>query len=169
MILRDLYKKGLNWVDQIPNEDRTRWEAWLGELLYLNYDSLALIVVWNRIILVMLVKPVTHLLQRLSARLWCRDLPAHHERYWRHSLFLSNCHVPGNAAKSVSIPRLELSAAVVATRLNQMIKHELDVATDESYFWTDSTWVLSYIFNKDKRFQTFVANTGSWPFMRDLN
>ena len=60
--------------------------------------------------------------------------------------------------KSVSIPRLELSAAVIATRLNQMVQHELDVVTDESYFWRDSTCVLSYIANKDKRFQTFVAN-----------
>ena len=32
MILCDLSKKGLNWDDQIPNEDGTRWEAWLGEL-----------------------------------------------------------------------------------------------------------------------------------------
>ena len=38
MILSDLCKKGLNWDDQIPNEDRTRWEAWLGS--YLDCDSL---------------------------------------------------------------------------------------------------------------------------------
>ncbi|XP_067051287.1 uncharacterized protein [Acropora muricata] len=60
--------------------------------------------------------------------------------------------------KSITIPRLELSAAVVATRLNRMMKHELDVTVDREYFWTDSTCVLSYIVNKDKRFQTFVAN-----------
>ncbi|XP_015774303.1 PREDICTED: uncharacterized protein LOC107352486 [Acropora digitifera] len=39
-----------------------------------------------------------------------------------------------------------------------MMKHELDVTVDREYFWTDSTCVLSYIVNKDKRFQTFVAN-----------
>lgn len=60
--------------------------------------------------------------------------------------------------KSITIPRLELSAAVVATRLNRMMKHELDVTVDREFFWTDSTCVLSYIVNKDKRFQTFVAN-----------
>ena len=60
--------------------------------------------------------------------------------------------------KSVTIPRLELSAAVVATRLNKMMQHELDVALEEEFFWTDSTCVLSYITNKEKRFQTFVAN-----------
>ena len=29
---------------------------------------------------------------------------------------------------------------------------------DESFLWSDSTCVLSYIANRDKRFQTFVAN-----------
>ena len=29
---------------------------------------------------------------------------------------------------------------------------------DEEFFWTNSTYVLSYIANKEKRFQTFVAN-----------
>ena len=60
--------------------------------------------------------------------------------------------------KSVTIPRLELSAAVVATRLNLIMQHELDVFIDESLLWSDSTCVLSYIANRDKRFQTFVAN-----------
>ena len=47
---------------------------------------------------------------------------------------------------------------MVATRLNKMMQHELDVALEEEFFWTDSTCVLSYITNKEKRFQTFVAN-----------
>ena len=60
--------------------------------------------------------------------------------------------------KSVTIPCLELSVAVVATRLNRTMQHELDVAVDEEFFWTDSTCVLSYVTNKEKRFQTFLEN-----------
>ena len=60
--------------------------------------------------------------------------------------------------KSITIPRLELSAAVVATRLNNMMRCELDIANDDEFFWFVSTCVLSYIANQDKRFQTFVAN-----------
>ena len=58
----------------------------------------------------------------------------------------------------MTIPRMELSAAVLATRLDQMIRRELDLSVDSSTFWTDSTCVLRYIENKDKRFQIFVAN-----------
>jgi hypothetical protein len=60
--------------------------------------------------------------------------------------------------KETTIPRLELSAAVVATRLDKMVRHESDIRIDASQFWTDSTCVLGYLKNKNKRFQTFVAN-----------
>ena len=60
--------------------------------------------------------------------------------------------------KAMTVPRMELSAAVLATRLDRMIKQEVTLPIDQSTFWTDSTCVLRYIENKDKRFQTFVAN-----------
>ena len=60
--------------------------------------------------------------------------------------------------KQLTIPRLELSAAVLAVRLNSMVVRELDAPVQESYFWTDSTCVLGYINNVDRRFKTFVTN-----------
>ena len=60
--------------------------------------------------------------------------------------------------KTISIPRLELSAATVSIRLDRMMRKELQLPIDASYFWTDSTTVLKYINNEDKRFHTFVAN-----------
>jgi hypothetical protein len=53
---------------------------------------------------------------------------------------------------------LELSAAAVAVNMDIMIRNELEITLDQSIFWTDSTVVLSYINNVDKKFQTFVAN-----------
>lgn len=60
--------------------------------------------------------------------------------------------------KLLTIPRLELSAAVVAARLNKIVRTETDIAVDESVFWTDSTCVLGYLRNKSRCFHTFVAN-----------
>ena len=60
--------------------------------------------------------------------------------------------------KTISIPRLELSAATVSIRLDRMMRKELQLPIDASYFCTDSTTVLKYINNEDKRFHTFVAN-----------
>ena len=59
----------------------------------------------------------------------------------------------------MSIPRLELTPAVLAVRLNDTEVKEIDFGfTCESHFWTDSTAVLHCIHNKDKRFPSFVAN-----------
>ena len=60
--------------------------------------------------------------------------------------------------KSITIPRLELSAAVLATRLDKIIRREIDLPIRDSVFWTDSTCVINYIRSNDKRFHTFVAN-----------
>jgi len=60
--------------------------------------------------------------------------------------------------KHLTIPRLELSAAVLAVKLNSMVTQELDDKIEEPFFWTDSSCVLGYINNTSKRYKTFVAN-----------
>ena len=60
--------------------------------------------------------------------------------------------------KTVSIPRLELTAAVLSVRLNAAMKRALNIEYCVSKFWTDSMAVLHCIQNKSKRFPTFVAN-----------
>ncbi|KAI4905104.1 hypothetical protein NFI96_000333 [Prochilodus magdalenae] len=60
--------------------------------------------------------------------------------------------------KVTTIPRLELSAAVVAVRTSDMLKKELEVECLQEFFWTDSMVVLGYINNEARRFHVFVAN-----------
>ena len=60
--------------------------------------------------------------------------------------------------KQMTIPRIELAAAVVAVRIDKMLKEELEIELLESVFWTDSTSVLKYIGNTSRRFQTYVAD-----------
>jgi len=60
--------------------------------------------------------------------------------------------------KTVTLPRLELMAATLAVKVDQMMQTELDIPLARSVFWTDSTIVLQYISNEHKCFHTFVAN-----------
>ena len=60
--------------------------------------------------------------------------------------------------KQTTIPRLELSAAVIAVKRDVSIRKELEIPLIKSYFWTDSQIVLAYLHNETKRFKTFVAN-----------
>jgi hypothetical protein len=60
--------------------------------------------------------------------------------------------------KKTTIPRMELSAAVCAAKLEKLVRKETDLDLKSSILWTDSTCVLGYLNNTTKRFQTFVAN-----------
>ena len=59
--------------------------------------------------------------------------------------------------KFVSIPKLELVAAVLSVKTSNMIKKELQLQQLDEYFWTDSRVVLGYIANDTKAFKTFVV------------
>ena len=62
--------------------------------------------------------------------------------------------------RSISVPRLELSAATIAVRSDIMLREQLHIPelSAQSVFWTDSTTILRYLNNEDRAFHTFVAN-----------
>ena len=60
--------------------------------------------------------------------------------------------------KSISIPRLELMAAVLAVKVDGILQKELSMDLGTSTFWSDSMVVLHYIQATSRRFHTFVAN-----------
>ena len=60
--------------------------------------------------------------------------------------------------KSCTIPRLELQAATLAVKIDSVLRNELHIKIDQSYFWTDSEVVLKYIKNQNKRFHVYVSN-----------
>ena len=60
--------------------------------------------------------------------------------------------------KSVTIPRLELTAAVVSSKISSMLWKELECAQIQEIFWTNSKTVLGYINNDTQRFHVFVGN-----------
>ena len=39
--------------------------------------------------------------------------------------------------REISIPRLELTAAVVSVRLRAIVREEIDLPVQRVYFWTD--------------------------------
>ena len=60
--------------------------------------------------------------------------------------------------KQMTIPRLELTSVALSVKLDKVIRREIDLPIEKSIFSTDSTLVLQYIQNEDKRFHTSVAN-----------
>ena len=63
--------------------------------------------------------------------------------------------------KTVTLPRLELSAARAGARLSQLILHEIDLPIERTQYWSDSTLTLQYINNVKHRMKVLVANMSS--------
>lgn len=84
--------------------------------------------------------------------------------YWRWELnhnictafIASKCRVA--PVKSVTIPRLELQAALLAARLAKTICHEHTLSVTKRVFWCDSTIVLHWLRNNTRTYKPFEAN-----------
>ena len=51
-----------------------------------------------------------------------------------------------------------VNAAMLSTRMDRVIRDEVELPIEEAFYWTDSTCVLRYIENDATRYQMFVAN-----------
>ena len=59
--------------------------------------------------------------------------------------------------KMLSIPKLELQAALLASRLKDDIEKALTLSVSKVFMWTDSTTVLQWL-NSTSKLPVFVAN-----------
>ena len=60
--------------------------------------------------------------------------------------------------KRVTLPRVELSAAVLGAHLHHRVKNAMQIDSAESIFWSDSTVTLKWIASPPNTWKTFVAN-----------
>ena len=156
-IIQHLCRMKLGWDDEIPQVYQTEWQNWLGTLPHLQNISV------NRCFKSQGFGDIKNAQLHLFS-----DGP---ELGYGASAYLRLVDVYDNVTcslvigksrlapiKQVSIPRLELSGAVVACRLYSLLSDELQIKLDQVNFWTDSMIVLGYIKNVSRRFKTFVGN-----------
>ena len=60
--------------------------------------------------------------------------------------------------KTLRVPRLELCAADLLSKLLDRIRHALNLSATCMHAWCDSTIVLSWLDGSPKRYKTFVGN-----------
>ncbi|XP_068734645.1 uncharacterized protein [Montipora capricornis] len=157
-IVQELCRIKLGWDDEIPPEYYSSWEKWLADVPKLSSFSIC------RSVLPEAFGPVVssqlhHFSDASEAAYGSISylrLVDEEGRVHCSFLFAKSRLAP---LKSVSIPRLELSAATLSVRHDKMLKREIEMSfSDPCVFWTDSMSVLRYVKNESKRFHTFVAN-----------
>ena len=156
-ILQEICNKGVNWDEPLPEEVRPRWERWKRDLLHT--DELQIARCFEPKTLNGKKTYELHSFADASTSGYgqCSYLGVKDEDEHVHvSLVMGKSRVA--PTKITTIPRLELTAAVVSAKVAVMVQEELNYVNMKQYFWTDSKVVLGYINNDAKRFHTFVAN-----------
>ena len=157
LLLQTLSRKRLGWDETLQETDKEQWKRWLDDLPKLHeiqVDRCFKPKGFGEVKEVQL-----HLFSDASRQGYAAAA------YLRLKDVTNQVHcafVMGKARlapiREISIPRLELSAAVISVRLSKIIREELDMTIDRVCYWTDSTSVLKCINNESKRFHTFESN-----------
>ena len=152
-MLQDLFKEKASWDSVIRKEVRDRWSRRLEELPYLG--ELRIPRCFTQVAAASYeIHCFAHAsLFAYGACSYLRIIDT--KNFVLCSFLLGKSRLA--SIKSVSIPKLELTAAVLAVRLSCLLKAELDLPVI-LIFWTDSTAVLHCIKNNTERFPVFVAN-----------
>ena len=158
LIIQDLCHRKVDWDDPVDEDTQRRWQKWLEDLPKLESLQVKRCV-------------KTSDFGRVKSRQLHHFSDASQKGYGTASYLRQEndrgdvcCTLvlgKGRVAplKRTTIPRLELTAAVIAVKMDVLLKKELDSGEDiKSYFWTDSECVLRYISSESARFRTFVAN-----------
>ncbi|XP_067369271.1 uncharacterized protein [Channa argus] len=156
-ILQQLCQDKVGWDESLPEELRTQWMSWLQYLQ--NLSKVRIRRCYLPVNFTDVRQYELHHFSDASATGYgeCTYLRAINANGDVHcSLVMGKARVA--PTKITTIPRLELSAAVVAARTSVVLRDELEINGLQEHFWTDSRVVLGYINNDARRFHVFVAN-----------
>ncbi|XP_014674050.1 PREDICTED: uncharacterized protein LOC106814267 [Priapulus caudatus] len=156
ILFQEATRLKLSWDDEVPIDLGRKWEIWQGTLLDLRLISVA------RCIMPTESRDAVcelHHFSDASEKAYgrCTYMRCISKQGRIHTtLVMSKGRVA--TIKQLTIPRLELQAAVLSAKVDCLLRRELELCITKSYFWTDSELVLKYIKNEARRFQVFVGN-----------
>ena len=84
-------------------------------------------------------------------------IQAHEEKVKCSFIFGKSGLAPTNQ-NSLTIPKLELQAAIIASRIQLTILEEMREAISKIYHWTDSKTVLNYLYNENANFGVYLTH-----------
>ena len=157
-ILQSLCQDGYDWDTEVPIDVQEKWKSWKSDVRYLDGVEIDRCVKPKDFGKVVHYE-LHHFADASSSTGYgtCSYLRQINQNNQVHvSLVMGKSRVI--PLKKITVPRLELTAAVVAVNISRFLETELKLTNLKSYYWTDSTVTLGYIANSSRRFHVFVAN-----------
>ncbi|XP_011881006.1 PREDICTED: uncharacterized protein LOC105569270, partial [Vollenhovia emeryi] len=155
MFMQTLWTLSLNWDDVLPPDERNHWET-----IYHSFINL------NQITIDRWTGQTSD-----CARCELHGFADASTKAYAACVYLRTASPSGESTvrllagksrvapiKTISVPRLELSAALLLTRLITFIQSSLNLSSNPCFCWTDSTVTLTWIRAHPSKWKTFVAN-----------
>ncbi|XP_076660155.1 uncharacterized protein LOC143363463 [Halictus rubicundus] len=156
ILMQEIWRSGIGWDDQIRVEEQKGWLSWVKRLRDAREIRLPRCLSPNG---THYTKADLHVfcdasLKAYAAAAYLRfeveNAPA------RVAFIMAKTRVA--PLKPMSIPRLELQAALLASRLARTVQKELEIEISRRVFWSDSITVIRWIKSEPRTRQVFVAN-----------
>ncbi|XP_068144127.1 uncharacterized protein [Drosophila tropicalis] len=153
IILQNIWRAGTDWDESLQEEDQADWKTWVKLLPKINEVRISRCM--PKVCCARRVQLHTFVDASINAYAALVYLRAEVDGIVHCSLVASKTRVA--PLKPVSIPRMELMAAVLGLRLTKFIEPELSVTVCQRIFWTDSKDVLCWIRSDARKYNQFVA------------
>jgi hypothetical protein len=153
ILLQEIWRSGIDWDDRIDQNLHRLWLTWIDDLQ--NITTFRIPRCYS-----------TDSSREVELHVFCDAskkafaAAAYLRIMGNNSINVCLIVARGRVAptKPISIPRLELQAAVMGSRLASSIKQELEIRIDQTFLWTDSTTVLHWIRGNGKKVGQFESH-----------
>ncbi|XP_054590105.1 uncharacterized protein [Nothobranchius furzeri] len=157
LILRELTTENADWDAELPEAKKDSWRQWsksLSALKSLNvpraYASFSVSKAQHAELLIFCDASV----KAISAVTYLKTM--NEQGLQEVGFVFGKSKLAPNPG--LTIPRLELCAAVMAVEIADLVTRELDLDLKAVKFYTDSRVVLGYVHNETRRFYVYVNN-----------
>ncbi|XP_018404138.1 PREDICTED: uncharacterized protein LOC108780819 [Cyphomyrmex costatus] len=155
LIIQELWQIGIEWDEAVPPDIHMRWITLRSQLEVLNQLQIPRVVKFDSNSQLVQIHGFSDASQRAyGACVYLRTKVGPHN--YRIELLCSRSRVA--PLKAVSLPRLELCAALLLARLISKVCEPVQLEHAKKFFWSDSMITLNWIGAPSRKWTPFVAN-----------
>ncbi|XP_018373071.1 PREDICTED: uncharacterized protein LOC108767605 [Trachymyrmex cornetzi] len=154
IIIQELWQTSHQWDESVPQSIQSRWIKLRSQLVDLNELRIPRCVMFAADPQLVQVHGFCDASQRAYGA--CIYLRTETANGYRVELLCSRSRVA--PLKVISLPRLELSAALLLSQLLEKTRNSFDLSRMNIFLWSDSMIALNWLSSPSRKWTTFVAN-----------
>lgn len=152
-MIQTLWQLRVNWDDPVPKNLMVVWSALVNDIKSINHIQIPRHVLLEQSDEICLHGFCDTSEKAYGAAIYVSSRSSHSIKT---SLLCAKSKVA--PIKSLSLPRLELCGALLLAKLMRKVTSSLTVKINKTFYWTDSTIVLSWLSAEPQTWQTFISN-----------